>query len=74
MKLAAQEAFHVGLCSLISEDGQILDGTVADLKLKDGDTVTGLVQPPRIFSGRWARAFAVVRSDLTVVTWGNPMA
>lgn len=40
---------------------------------QDGDTVTALVQPPRLFSARRAMAFALVRSDQTVVTWGHPM-
>jgi hypothetical protein len=71
LKAAAQESFSVSLYSLVSATGQVLEGTVEDAALKDGDTVTAVVQPPRIFSGRSAGSFALVRSDMTVVTWGS---
>jgi len=47
-----------------------LDATIASCGLRDNDVVTALALPPNTFSTRGA--FAAMRSDGSVVTWGNP--
>ena len=58
--------------ALVSASGSILlpGNTVRDTELRTGDIVTAVfARPTRIFSTR--SAFAAVKGDGTVVTWGD---
>ena len=67
-------ALSIPYCHLVTSAGHRLasSSTVAENNLVDGDVITGVVvQLPKVFASRTGAAFAVVKSDGSVVTWGR---
>eukprot|EP00435_Cladocopium_sp_Y103_P013691 s2276_g3.t1 len=71
LRLEAQLSLKVGLERLVTESGVILHGksTLRAANLQNGATVTAHVRQAQLVSS--ALAFALLRPDGTVVTWGN---
>ncbi|CAJ1364335.1 unnamed protein product [Effrenium voratum] len=74
LKLKAQREF--GIHELVTSRGQLLRGlcTLREAGLRDGETISATVRSARLSSGRLCRAFALVRGDGTVVSWGDKVA
>eukprot|EP00434_Breviolum_minutum_P025610 symbB.v1.2.022628.t1/scaffold2014.1/size92328/7 len=70
----AQQRFGIAVQSLVSADGRLLEGakTLCNAALRDGDVITVVAQGARIVSNRGSSAFALIRDDGTVLTWGEP--
>ena len=60
-------------CVLLSPAGDRMahTQTPSDEQLADGDVITVLVGVPRVFAHREGWAFAAVKGDGSVVTWGD---
>ncbi|CAL1143364.1 unnamed protein product [Cladocopium goreaui] len=68
----AQEKLDIGFCKLINGKGEILTrGSLDDCGLADDETLHAMVRRPRIVSNRRAHAFACIRADGTVISWGS---
>ncbi|CAK9071817.1 Putative E3 ubiquitin-protein ligase HERC2 [Durusdinium trenchii] len=71
LRLQAQLSLKVGLERLVTETGVILQGksTLRASHVQSGATLTAHVRQSQLVSS--ALAFALLRSDGTVVSWGN---
>ena len=74
VKLEAQSALRTGMGVLRDLKGRTLDDcqTARAASLISGDTVTFQVRQTRLASHRRGCAFAALRGDGSVVTWGDP--
>ncbi|CAJ1453419.1 unnamed protein product, partial [Effrenium voratum] len=72
---ARARRFLPHLAALVSPQGQVLqEDTVLESCLQEGDTVTAVARQGTLVSRPWAKAFAYLRPDGTVATWGEPDA
>ncbi|CAE7229205.1 unnamed protein product, partial [Symbiodinium sp. CCMP2592] len=72
LRLKAQKELLVGLAGLVAPNGELLRGldTLRQSNLRSGDMVYATVRPATLASTRQSMAFALMRSDGSVVTWG----
>ncbi|CAE7781226.1 unnamed protein product [Symbiodinium microadriaticum] len=69
----AQKAFQLQIERLLAGDRILTPGrTLKEEQVADGTVLTAVIRPDRLFSCRWSSAFTLVRSDGSVVTWGDP--
>ena len=76
LKQRAQEEMGLGLGRLMNDAGQLLQKTltISQAGLQDGQILTATVRPDGIQLVASWQAFALLRSDGSVVSWGNPAA
>ncbi|CAE7748222.1 unnamed protein product, partial [Symbiodinium pilosum] len=72
LRRRAERELCTGLCKLISESGRLLPelATIDEVGLKSGEHLTAAVRQPQIAAT--LTAFALLRADGSVVTWGEP--
>ena len=72
LRQKAQKDLEAPLGKLISASGTLLggSGTLAQSGVLDGDTITAITQSVAVAAS--AGAFALIRADGSVVTWGCP--
>ncbi|CAJ1388896.1 unnamed protein product [Effrenium voratum] len=70
VRAEAGRQLGVGLEALIAPCGKRLDD-YCSLESCEGLTLTALCRRARLVSSRFAKAFALIRGDETVVTWGD---
>ena len=73
VKLAAQKKMQIGLHNLFGQNGQLLEDwwCVKHSCLKDGDVINASVRCSMLASSSKNPAFALIRSDGSVQTWGD---
>ncbi|CAK9066459.1 unnamed protein product [Durusdinium trenchii] len=73
LRLQAQWSLRVGICSLVNSEGEVLKGrsTLAHSGLVGGDLLHATVRQARLVSTRQSYAFALMRGDGSVVSWGS---
>ena len=74
VKLEAQSTLQTGMGVLRDSKEHILDDsqTASAAGLKSGDTLTLQVRQTRLASHKLGMAFAALKGDGSVVTWGDP--
>ena len=74
VKLETQSGLRTGMGVLRDSKGGILDDcqTASAAGLKSGDTLTLQVRQTRVASHKLGMAFAALKGDGSVVTWGDP--
>ena len=72
LRQKAQRSLQTPLGKLISASGTLLgaSGTLAQSGVQNGDTITAVTQAVAVAASD--RAFALIRADGSVVTWGCP--
>ena len=66
---ATESSLMLSFCWFLSRKGSC---TAADAGLQDGDTVSAIIRKAWIAPSHRAHAFALIRSDGTVLSWGMP--
>ncbi|CAE7890494.1 HERC2, partial [Symbiodinium sp. KB8] len=74
LRRLAQDQLQVTIKDLITAEGQLLNRFQAlqEAGLKDGDTLSAMVRRATVISKMGAAAFALLKGDGGVVTWGDP--
>eukprot|EP00439_Symbiodinium_sp_Y106_P041830 s3732_g5.t1 len=74
LRRLAQEQLQVTIKDLVTAEGQLLNRFQAlqEAGLKDGDTLSAMVRRATVISKMGAAAFALLKGDGGVVTWGDP--
>ncbi|OLQ00879.1 hypothetical protein AK812_SmicGene16413 [Symbiodinium microadriaticum] len=72
LRLKAQRELEVGIAGLVAPNGELLRGldTLGQCNLRSGDMVYATIRPATLASTRQSMAFALMRTDGSVVTWG----
>lgn len=75
MRAAEVALGNIQLQALVSSIGRVLEPRqrLGELNFQQGETVTAVAAPARIFSNSWSLAFALLRGDGTVFSWGDPL-
>jgi len=69
----AQKTFELQIERLLAADRVLTPRrTLKEEQVADGTVLTAIIRRDRLFSCRWSAAFTLVRSDGSVVTWGDP--
>ncbi|CAE7701968.1 HERC2 [Symbiodinium pilosum] len=73
LKQRVQQELHVSIASLVGPAGDLLQNqlTLSEAGVADGETLHAICCPAMIASSRRSSAFALIRRDGSVVTWGG---
>ena len=73
LRLQAQSALSVGIMSLVDSEGQVLPGrsTLAAVGVRNLDLLHAMVRHARLASSRQSYAFALMKGDGSVISWGS---
>lgn len=76
LKQSAQMEMGLGLGKLMNDCGEVLPktATISQAGVQDGETLTATVRPDALQLVASWQAFSVLRTDGSVVSWGNAAA